>query len=81
MSSPTTHAADVASRLGCTAAVNRSRVTATRRLMDVQMPHGDGLVATRRIASAAPNVRVMILTMFDVDDYVTESLRSGPPAS
>lgn len=45
------------------------------------MPHGDGLVATRRIASAAPNVRVMILTMFDVDDYVTESLRSGPPAS
>jgi DNA-binding NarL/FixJ family response regulator len=46
-------------------------------LMDVEMPGGDGLTATRRLAEVAPDVRVLILTMFDLDDYVLDALRAG----
>jgi DNA-binding NarL/FixJ family response regulator len=48
-------------------------------LMDVRMPGADGLAATRAI-SADPDlddVRVIILTTFDLDEYVFEALRSG----
>jgi len=46
-------------------------------LMDVRMPDGDGIDATRQLALAAPEVRVLILTTFEQDDYVFNALRAG----
>ncbi|HEV2259502.1 MAG TPA: response regulator transcription factor [Streptosporangiaceae bacterium] len=46
-------------------------------LMDVRMPVMDGLQATRQIAAADDAPRVLVLTTFDLDDYVYEALRSG----
>jgi DNA-binding NarL/FixJ family response regulator len=46
-------------------------------LMDVRMPVLDGLQATRRITAMDAPPRVLILTTFDLDDYVFEALRSG----
>ncbi|EYT80673.1 response regulator [Streptomyces andamanensis] len=48
-------------------------------LMDIRMPGTDGLAATRLISAdpALDQVRVVILTTFEVDDYVVQSLRAG----
>ena len=46
-------------------------------LMDIRMPVMDGLEATRRILGAGEPPRVIILTTFDLDEYVFESLRAG----
>jgi DNA-binding NarL/FixJ family response regulator len=46
-------------------------------LMDVRMPELDGLEATRRILAADSNARILILTTFDLDEYVYEALRAG----
>src|SRR5436189_4567672 len=46
-------------------------------LMDIRMPNLDGIEATRRIAKGARSPRVLILTTFDLDEYVYEALRAG----
>jgi DNA-binding NarL/FixJ family response regulator len=46
-------------------------------VMDVRMPTMDGIEATRRLTALAPPARVLILTTFDLDEYVYEALRAG----
>jgi len=46
-------------------------------LMDIRMPELDGLQATRRILATDPATRILILTTFDLDEYVFEALRAG----
>ena len=46
-------------------------------LMDVRMPELDGIEATRRLVAAGGRARVLILTTFDLDDYVFGALRAG----
>ena len=46
-------------------------------LMDIRMPELDGLQATRRILAADSDARILILTTFDLDEYVYEALRAG----
>jgi DNA-binding NarL/FixJ family response regulator len=48
-------------------------------LMDIRMPELDGIEATRRVAELAtdPPVRVLMLTTFDLNEYVYEALRAG----
>jgi DNA-binding NarL/FixJ family response regulator len=45
--------------------------------MDIRMPNLDGIEATRRIAKGDRSPRVLILTTFDLDEYVYEALRAG----
>jgi DNA-binding NarL/FixJ family response regulator len=46
-------------------------------LMDVRMPEMDGVQATKRIAAVAPEVKVIVLTTFDDDDYIMEAISHG----
>jgi DNA-binding NarL/FixJ family response regulator len=46
-------------------------------LMDVRMPSLDGVEATRRLVAAGTEARIVILTTFDLDEYVYEALRAG----
>jgi DNA-binding NarL/FixJ family response regulator len=46
-------------------------------LMDIRMPKLDGLEATRRILAADPAARILVLTTFDLDEYVYEALAAG----
>lgn len=46
-------------------------------VMDVQMPGGDGITATQELRQRLPESRVLILTLFDLDEYVIGGLRAG----
>jgi RNA polymerase sigma factor (sigma-70 family) len=46
-------------------------------LMDVRMPDLDGIAATREVLASSPDVRVMILTTFEQDDYIFGALSAG----
>ncbi|MFE0256000.1 MAG: response regulator transcription factor [Streptomyces sp.] len=46
-------------------------------LMDIRMPELGGIEATRRITDTTPHIKVLVLTTFDLDEYVYEALRAG----
>jgi DNA-binding NarL/FixJ family response regulator len=46
-------------------------------LMDVRMPNVDGVEATRRLVEGGSRARILILTTFDLDEYVYDALRAG----
>jgi DNA-binding NarL/FixJ family response regulator len=46
-------------------------------LMDIRMPVLDGIAATRRIVESGVQTKVLVLTTFDLDEYVFEALRAG----
>ena len=64
-------------RNGLEAVEKAARFDPTVVLMDIRMPELDGLEATRRILAADEQARILILTTFDLDEYVYESLRAG----
>jgi DNA-binding NarL/FixJ family response regulator len=62
---------------GAEAVEKAARFHPTVILMDIRMPEMDGLEATRRIIAVDNNARVLILTTFDLDEYIFEALRAG----
>jgi DNA-binding NarL/FixJ family response regulator len=62
---------------GLEAVSQAARFHPTVVLMDIRMPELDGLEATRRILAADPAARILILTTFDLDEYVYEGLSAG----
>jgi DNA-binding NarL/FixJ family response regulator len=64
-------------RTGAEAVEKAARFDPAVVLMDIRMPELDGIAATRRILAADATARILILTTFDLDEYVYEALRAG----
>jgi DNA-binding NarL/FixJ family response regulator len=62
---------------GLEAVAKAARFNPTVALMDIRMPELDGIEATRRILAADSAARILILTTFDLDEYIYEALRAG----
>ncbi len=62
---------------GAQAVHGTTRLSPDVVLMDVRMPDVDGIEATRRIKQSGSHARVLVLTTFDLDEYVYEALRAG----
>ena len=62
---------------GREAIAKAARFAPTVVLMDIRMPELDGLEATRRILAANAAARILILTTFDLDEYIYEALSAG----
>jgi DNA-binding NarL/FixJ family response regulator len=46
-------------------------------VMDIRMPELDGIAATRMVIAESPGTRVLVLTTFEIDEYVFQALRAG----
>src|SRR3990170_2188855 len=62
---------------GVEAVEQAARLHPTVMLMDIRMPELNGLEATRRILAVDERIRVLVLTTFDLDEYIYEALRAG----
>ena len=62
---------------GRTALEQAAALTPDVVLMDVRMPGMNGIDATERLVAAHPEIRVLILTTFDLDEYAFAALRAG----
>ena len=62
---------------GAAALEENEKVTPNVVLMDIRMPRMDGVLATKRIKTEYPDVKVLILTTFDDSDYILNAINNG----